>query len=85
MREQAVIMRQAGYITVAEAATAIGADSTTVRRMIRSDKLKGSRVGAHLYVSVQSLLEEYDGPIRDRILALGVKPNREHKKRGRVA
>lgn len=80
MRAQSQIMRDAGYITAAEAAEAIGVDNVgTIHRMVRTGRLKGARAGTHWYVSVKSLLRAHAGapPLIARIEALGVAPQDE--------
>ncbi len=75
-------MKRAGYVTAIEAAEAIGVSQVgTVHRMIQRDPTFGTQAGKHWYVSVARLLFEYRNaePILERIRALGVQPNSEHK------
>lgn len=75
MRSQELIMREAGYVSAADAAEAIGADNVgTIHRMIVNGRLRGARAGKHWYVLVLSLLDNHRDapPILDRIKALGV-------------
>ncbi len=77
MRAQAEIMREAGYVTAAEAAEAIGvANIGTIHRQVTTGRLIGTRVGRHWYVSVKSLLDAHADapPLLKRIKALGVDP-----------
>jgi len=77
MRAQSQIMRDSGYVTAAEAADAIGADSVgTIHRMVKTGRLKGARAGTRWYVSVKSLLLAHADapPLVARIEALGVAP-----------
>lgn len=70
-------MREAGYVTAADAAGAIGADNVgTIHRMVKTGRLVGARAGTHWYVTVRSLLDAHAEapPILERILALGVEP-----------
>jgi len=83
VRTQETIMREAGFVTAADAARAIGADNVgTVHRAVKTKRLKGARAGNHWYVSVASLLAEYQDaePLLERIRALGVPANPEHEK-----
>lgn len=83
MRTQETIMREAGFVTAADAARAVGADNVgTIHRAVRTKRLKGARAGNHWYVSVASLMHEYRdaSPLMERIRALGVEPNPEHEK-----
>lgn len=71
------IMRQAGFVSAADAAKAVGlSHPSNIHKMVNKGKLKGQRAGVHLYVSVASLLEAYKEaePIVARIKALGVAP-----------
>lgn len=73
--EQEGIMREAGYVTAAEAAHAVGLKNVgTIHRRIVSGNLIGARAGYHWYVLVKSLLEAYADapPLLARIRALGV-------------
>ena len=77
---QREIMRDAGYITAAEAAEALGVGNVgTIHRMVKSGRVKGARAGVHWYVSVNSLLLAHAGtpPLIKRIEALGVAPKDE--------
>ncbi len=87
MRAQAEIMREAGYITAAEAKEAIGVENIgTIHRQVKTGKLVGTRAGKHWYVSVKSLLEAHADvpPLVERILALGVAPKETPAPTGRV-
>lgn len=84
MKEQEAIMAEAGFVTAAKAAEAIGASQVgTLHRAVKSERMIGARAGMHWYVSVASLLHEYRGaePILARIRELGVTPNPEHVKK----
>jgi hypothetical protein len=75
METQNEIMRKAGCIPAAEAATACGyTQISTIHRMIARGRVKGTRVGRAWYVNVKSLLNAFKDaePIRARIAALGV-------------
>lgn len=75
MRTQEKLMRDAGYVTAADAAQAIGADNVgTIHRQVKTGKLVGARAGVHWYVLVKSLLEAHADapPILARIRELGV-------------
>lgn len=85
-------MREAGYVTAADAAHAIGADNVgTIHRMVKTGRLEGARAGKHWYVSVKSLLAAHAEapPILARIRELGVEakdaPPAPKKPRRRVA
>lgn len=70
-------MADAGYVTAAKAASAMGLSRPgSVHRLIQRGKLRGCRAQAHWYVSVRSLLDAHADapPIYRRILALGVTP-----------
>jgi hypothetical protein len=53
-------MHEAGYVSAAEAAEAIGVENVgTIHRMLRGERLTGKRVGYYWYVEGQGLYDAY--------------------------
>ncbi len=80
MSLQENIMREAGFVSAAAAAEAVGvANVGSIHRMAKTGQLRGARAGRNWYVSVKSLLAAYAdaAPILERIKALGVEPKDE--------
>lgn len=64
-----VIMREAGWVTMAEAAWLAGVHAATIYRLADEGKLEDSRHGRFRFVSRASLARYYDAPpIVKRIL-----------------
>lgn len=65
------IMREGGFIKVADAAERIGVYPTTIYRLIAKGKVETGHAGHVLYVKARSLAEHYREapPIYRRILA----------------
>lgn len=69
-------MEAGGYVSAAKAALATSRAVSTIHRQVEREELASTRAGRELYVSVQSLLDLYDGNdiITARIRELGVEP-----------
>lgn len=78
MQTQEEIMHEAGYVSAADAARAVGLSHVGgIHRMAKAGHLRASRVGVHWYISAASLLRFYGGnpveaKVKEMLVELGV-------------
>jgi excisionase family DNA binding protein len=71
-RQQVASMARFGYATVEAVAKILGVEVCSVYRYVRSGRIRGAKVGAGIYVSLDSLdeyLRSSDPPAPPEILA----------------
>lgn len=65
------LMAEAGWVPANDAAVGLGVELSTIHRRVQGGKLRGQRVGSHLYVAGTELLSSVIGsPLERQVRAV---------------